>query len=116
MRMWNVPVVFLCDQHLLGEHRELHMFVGCISRGTSVRRYLDGLLEVHNIQSRHDLLAEEMIRRGINHKSPLSFSSNKVEGFVNKLKSLQELVNRCEECKRRVYTFVQERGHSHENG
>ena len=24
MRIWDIPTKKLCDQHLLGEHRELH--------------------------------------------------------------------------------------------
>lgn len=36
MRMWMVPPELMCRQHLLGEHVELHMFVGAINKGTSV--------------------------------------------------------------------------------
>lgn len=51
----------MCRKHRLGEHVECHMFVGTIRRGRNVRGYLQkGLLEIHNIQKRHDELAEEM--------------------------------------------------------
>ena len=50
MRMWMVDPRIMCRQHLLGEHVEIHMFVGAISRGKSVKGYLEkGLLEVHNM-------------------------------------------------------------------
>ena len=35
MRMWNVDVTKMCNKHLLGEHVEMHMFVGIIIKGTS---------------------------------------------------------------------------------
>ena len=60
----------MCTHQLLGEHVEVHMFIGSIDRRKSVRGYLEkGLLEVHNLYSRHEDLVEEMKRRGINHLS-----------------------------------------------
>ena len=32
MRMWLVPPQLMCDQHLLGEHLEMHMFIGTIRK------------------------------------------------------------------------------------
>ena len=72
MRMWMVDPRVMCRQHLLGEHVEIHMFVGAISRGKSVKGYLEkGLLEVHNMYARHEELMEEMKRRGYNHSSDI---------------------------------------------
>lgn len=70
MRMWMVDPRIMCKQHLLGEHAEIQMFIGTISRGKSVRGYLEkGLLEVHSLYARHEELVEEMKRRGYNHSS-----------------------------------------------
>jgi heme oxygenase len=103
-----VDPTFLCRQHLLGEHKELHMLVGTIRKGTSIKGYLDkDLLEVHNIEVRHRVLVEEMTRRGYNHMSPLVFSAEDVlvvhgrygfTGQVSQVKSLTDLRNRCERC------------------
>lgn len=54
----------MCRQHLLGEHVEIHMFVGAISRRQSVKGYVQkDLLEVHSLYFRHRELVEEMKRR-----------------------------------------------------
>lgn len=72
MRMWMTDPATMCRQHLLGEHVEIHMFIGTINRGVSMQGYVDnGLLETSQFQARHDALVSEMTARGYNHKSPL---------------------------------------------
>ncbi len=44
MRMWNVLPEYLCRKHLLGEHVEMHMFVGTIKRGVSLNGYIKNKL------------------------------------------------------------------------
>ena len=104
MRQWMVDPKLLCRQHLLGEHTENHMYIGCIKKGTSLKGYIEkGLVEVHNIQSRHDELAKEMIARGYNHKSPLDCSNLLwEEGSVDSLNNIKELKIRCPHCKERM--------------
>ena len=54
MRMWMIDPTMLCMKHLLGEHVELHMFVGTINKNKKLDGYRkNGLVEIHNIQSRH---------------------------------------------------------------
>ena len=36
MRMWMIDPKLLCRKHLLGEHLEIHMFVGTINKGINV--------------------------------------------------------------------------------
>lgn len=103
MRMWNVPVENLCRQHLLGEHQETHSFVGCIKKGTSLAGYVEkGLVEVHNIIKRHNLLAEEMVRRGYRHLSPLQEFTCQEIGCVNVEQNINELRRRCKNCRERI--------------
>lgn len=94
----------LCVKHLMGEHLEEHMFLGCIKKGTSLKGYIEkGLVEIHNIKKRHDELSEEMIRRGYKHNSNLEVENLLwEEGFVNSIKNIEELKRRCKECKRRI--------------
>jgi hypothetical protein len=95
---------FMCRQHLLGEHVEIHMFIGTLSRGKSVKGYLEkGLLEVHNLYSRHEELVEEMKRRGYSHRSEVEEKWRTVEklGAIDRKKSVKELLRRCSRCKRR---------------
>lgn len=104
MRQWMVDPKFLCQKHLNGEHVESHMYLGCIKKGTSLKGYIEkGLVEVHNIQIRHDELANEMIKRGYNHNSPLDCCDLLwEEGFVNSIDNIEELKRRCPECKKRI--------------
>ena len=57
----------LCRRHLLGEHVELHMFVGSINKKISLDGYAkNSLVEVHNIKSRHSQLVKEMKALALN--------------------------------------------------
>jgi len=103
MRMWDVPPATMCRQHLLGEHLEMHMFVGAIAKGTSMYGYIEnGLLDVSKLQSRHDELVTEMTNRGMKHKSPLPeipehpWRAEAIDVNV----SLLELAHRCAECQK----------------
>jgi hypothetical protein len=94
----------MCDQHLLGEHVELHMFVGTLQKGVSVRGYLEGgLLEPRRMWDRHEELVAEMERRGMRHESPLSMVDvgDLAEGAVDAEGSLYELRRRCAACRAR---------------
>jgi len=89
----------LCDQHLLGEHLECHMFVTSLQNGRSVQGYLDkGLLEIHSLQNRHDALAKEMLNRCFNHRSELDPFPSTIAGCVDPYKSLATLGLRCAKC------------------
>lgn len=107
MRMWMTPTNKMCDKHLLGEHVEIHMFVGTIKKGISIDGYIkNDLLEPKSIYKKHEEIVKEMKNRGFNHKSPLpkiSFSSKTIKGHlnhkVNKKKSYTDLLKRCKNCK-----------------
>lgn len=75
MRIWDLPPSQLCRVHLLGEHRELHALWTIITQDKSgyknhpeTKRWVGKLRALYN---RHEALAEEMKKRGYNHKSPL---------------------------------------------
>ena len=100
----------MCRQHLLGEHVEIHMFIGTINRNKSVKGYLQkGLLEVHNLYARHADLVEEMKRRGYNHCSKVNEKWKFVEevGAIDREKNVNELVNRCSKCKSRYSQSIE---------
>ena len=101
MRMWNVSPEVMCRKHLLGEHVEMHMFLGALRLNKRLDGYVNsGFVEIHNIKRRHDELAEEIVRRGYHHRSPIedSFFLEK-RGFVDSQKSFEELQRRCKECR-----------------
>lgn len=101
MRMWNLETNKMCDRHLLGEHVETHMMVGCLNKGKSVQGYINkGLIEIHNVKNRHEELAREMKSRGFTHKSKLPEYQKIKLGQININKNKLELRNRCKECKK----------------
>ena len=101
MRMWMVDPTIMCREHLLGEHAEIHMFVGAIDHGSSVRGYLEkDLLEVHSLYDRHEELVREMKRRNYRHNSEIDEKWKKAErlGSIDRQKNLKQLINRCPKC------------------
>lgn len=97
--MWGVDPKLLCQKHLLGEHVEMHMFVGTIRKGISMTGYLEGgLVETPLIAFRHAQLAAEMERRGMNHHSPLPDFAVAPAGKVDSIANLKELARRCPDC------------------
>lgn len=107
MRMWMIPVSKLCDRHLLGEHVEIHMLVGCIKRKMNIAGYLtDKLVFPSKIQQRHKQIAAEMKKRGFNHKSELpeyTLSRKYLKENQPDLKhNKQDLASRCQACRKRL--------------
>lgn len=112
MRMWMVNPEFLCRKHLLGEHLECgHMLPGAINNGkigSLVGLAKNRLIEVSKIKERHEKLVLEMQNRGYSHKSDLpEFSLDSVPDIllnitVDQNKSISDLCERCEECKKRI--------------
>jgi hypothetical protein len=103
MRMWMIKPSGMCDQHLLGEHVELHMIVGSLAKGreASVQGLIrKGLVEPQNIEARHAALVKEMTRRGMQHKSPLPVPKSLPVGKVYRAISRTELRSRCLTCSR----------------
>ncbi len=93
----NVP----CDNHLLGEHVELHMLVGCINKGRNLNNYMKkGLVDLHLIRPRHQVLVKEMEKRGFTHVSVLPdyWLQPTFMGSENPKTSLNDLCKRCLKC------------------
>lgn len=105
MRMWMVEPKLLCRKHLLGEHGEIHKHRHNFVKKHSIAKRIEmGQIEPSSMKSRHDALAEEMLRRGFNHKSPyempdISHLSDKERLFrVDVEQSKRDLRERCREC------------------
>lgn len=110
MRMWNVNPKCMCDNHLLGEHFEIHMFVGSINKNKQINGYLkNGLLEVHNLEKRHNELAREMKNRNMNHKSKLKKYKKIKAGKIDVQRNIQELKKRCNKCKTKIKKCIQKK-------
>lgn len=108
MRQWFVNPKLMCRQHLLGEHCEIHMFIGSMKKQINMNGYISkDLLEPKSLINRHNELIMEMERRGYNHKSPILENMDEVIGYldkqkqnhiVNKENAKKELFNRCKLC------------------
>lgn len=118
MRMWMVAPQYLCNKHLLGEHGELHKFLPSFHKKYQVKRRINPVVQIEltSYQQRHDDLAEEMLSRGMNHKSPLpplpDFSYLPIEHYQAKVDinvSVADLQSRCVECKSRLSSFFQKK-------
>jgi len=108
---------WICNQHLLGEHRELHAIIGILHKGTSIYGYIqNNCLEVSSIYKRHNALVNEMYIRGYKHKTPIIESEIVFEHLpithqeykIDRTKSAADLFSRCSDCAKRceIYSTI----------
>lgn len=102
-----VDPTVLCNQHLLGEHVELHMIVGAVEKGygaSVVGLARMDLVDTRLVTERHSVLAAEMTARGMNHQSPLEWFDEDGIGYgmPDPEVSLAELRRRCADCRARI--------------
>jgi len=112
--MWMIDPKKLCNKHLIGEHGELHKFLPSFRKGFRVdKRFIPVVqIQLNAILERHDILAKEMIERGMSHKSPLLNIPDLKKTYpkyfdlnVDLDISNNDLCDRCIECKRRIEQF-----------
>ncbi|MDQ3873457.1 MAG: pyrimidine dimer DNA glycosylase/endonuclease V [Thermoproteota archaeon] len=106
MRVWDIEANVLCNNHLLGEHREIHAIWTILtenkkgySHHPETLRWRGKLLALYN---RHEAVASQMRERGFNHKSALkkelATGSNMQMVFVDQLDK-QQMILRSKGCK-----------------
>ncbi len=102
--------VYLCNKHLNGEHGELHKHRHVFLKKQSISGRIHPVVQIEpaSMKVRHDELSEEMIRRGMQHKSPyeqpdLDYLPPK-ERFakVDATQSFIDLTSKCELCKSKI--------------
>jgi len=108
--MWMLKPSLLCNQHLLGEHYELHKLAGHIAKGRKLGKLaLQQFVEPLAIWDRHDLLAKEMKKRNLNHNAYIKYSRDILLNLdntekntkVDLKKSFSDLYKRCKKCRKR---------------
>ena len=111
MRMWMIYPELMCNKHLLGEHGEMHKFLPTFRKGYRVDGRFNPVVQIQfqGYKERHDALAEEMLKRGMNHKSPLvdipdfeSIYPEYYDKLVNTELSSSDLMGRCNECAKKI--------------
>jgi len=108
--MWMLPTQYLCTNHLLGEHNEIHKHRHNFEKHHSIAGRISpiALIEPESMKKRHDELAEEMLRRGYNHQSPyeqpdLSYYPDEQRyAKVDLDYNIQDLMTRCDDCRERI--------------
>lgn len=119
MRMWMVPPRYMCRRHLLGEHLEIHMFLGTLKKGNKIDGYLkNNCCEPRSFKERHDALVEEMQGRGMTgHKTPIEENDcscicdlplEQQNWKVDSIQSAEDLFRRCPVCFKR-YEEIEEK-------
>jgi hypothetical protein len=75
VRIWDLDTTVLCDQHLLGGHRELHAIWSILTTGKRGYAHHPETLRWRGrlaaLYARHDAEVREMALRGFHHRSPL---------------------------------------------
>jgi hypothetical protein len=110
MRMWMINPKKLCNKHLLGEHGEIHKHRHNFVKHHSISGRLSPVVQIEpaSMKLRHDELAAEMTLRGMNHQSSYEQPSidhlllSEQEAKVDTQQSIQDLFNRCLDCKQRI--------------
>lgn len=103
MRMWMISPELMCQQHIRGEHFELHCHKHNFEKHHSIAGRVSPvvLIEPESMKTRHDELAKYLK----NHQSPyelpdLSYLPKEQRmAKVDKEESLKELRKRCLKCK-----------------
>lgn len=97
----------LCNNHLLGEHGEIHKHRHVFVKKYSIAGRIEPKVQIEpeSMHERHEQLAKEMVRRKIKHQSPyvqpdLSYLKPKHRfAKVNTEISISDLSSRCENCR-----------------
>lgn len=95
MRIWDIEPKYLCQKHLIAEHRELHGIWSIITKGKKgyshhpeTKRWV-GKLKA--LSKRHEQLIKEMKKRGYKHLSLLDKKLAKGQAIQKvKLQSISE--------------------------
>ena len=105
-----IDAKLLCKKHLLGEHGEIHKHRHNFVKQHSISGRIVPIVQIepNSMKKRHDDLANEMLRRGMNHQSSydqpnLSYlPENEQCALVDIQKSLSDLSDRCPECRKNI--------------
>lgn len=101
---------FLCTQHLNGAHGECHKHLKkwTVKKIKPGKYLTNNCFEPSNYKQRHDELAEEIVRRGGNHNSPIEqpdfdyLESWEFNWRVDPVQTRLALMNRCWDCRQAI--------------
>ena len=102
MRIWDIEPKYLCRQHLLAEHRELHGLWNILIKHKCRGGYshhpetLRWIGKTRALFIRHEKLVQEFKRRHYSHNTPLdkklAIGSSKQNIFLNSIKEQKNIL------------------------
>ena len=105
-----IDTSLLCNQHLKGEHYEIHLHKHNFEKKHSIAKRVSPIVQIEPLmmEIRHNQLVEEMTIRNMKHNSSYSLPDLsylpdwQLEVKVDISYNLQDLCNRCEDCNIRI--------------
>jgi len=109
MKMFMVSSKWMCNKHLLDEHRDLHAIIGALHKGGPIGVHI----EVSSIYERHNALVNELTIRGYKHKTPIVQSEIVFEHLpisvqefkIDRDASATDLFVQCRDCSKRCEIY-----------
>ena len=108
MRIWDIHPRYLCQKHLLAEHRELHGLWNILTKNKNAGGYschpetLRWVGKQKALYLRHKALVREFDNRGYQHHTSLdkklAVGFNNQQAFINTIKE-QKLILKQKSCK-----------------
>lgn len=103
MRIWDIAPKYLCRNHLLAEHRELHGLWNILTKHNSKGGYsrhpetLRWIGKEKALYNRHKSIVDEFLLRGYKHHTPLdrllAIGSSKQKIFINTVEEQKVILN-----------------------
>ena len=109
MRMWMIPPEFLCKNHLLGSHNEIHKHRHIFQKKHNITGRIKPVVQIEpaSMEIRHNELAK-YIKHNSPYKQPdinyLPIDEQKAKVDLNI--SYKDLSDRCPECKALLNTLA----------
>ena len=104
MRMWMLPVHFMCQQHRLGEHAEIHKHRHVFEKGQSIQGRVSPIVQIEplNMRLRHNLLMLTFKTHKFDYTMPdlSAYPDSQINVEVDIEYNLNDLYNRCSKCRK----------------
>lgn len=114
MRMWGINPMYLCKNHLLGSHSEIHKHRHNFVKHHNISGRINPVVQIEpeNMKTSHDIIVLEMLRRGYKHNSlyeqpdlsylPDSQRYAKIDIEYN----IKDLSERCPACRELLKNYI----------
>lgn len=103
MRMWNERLIpYLCTQHLVGYHAEIHKFRHIFIKHYSINGRIDPVVQIEpeNMKKYHDIIAKRLKNHNSPYEQPDLSYLHPYQRYAqtNYEYDKKDLISRCKEC------------------